>query len=390
MKLPDALAESFRKDNGRDPQLVARALYDIQGNLGTTYVAAADDSVTLYSRPSSGTDSTEVLRWTQITQATVRADSAFAFLEFSTARGPFVLRFSGWDKPALDSLVEQWRRASSARPQPSTGTPAAPAAPQPQLSPLAAFCASLHAMIECDQEVAPAELHFLSSRIPDERTIREGREFLQQAGLDKLCEALPTALNEAQRRCLMANLIGVAMVDGLLRSAEMELLNRFQAALQIAGPDREAMFGALLARNNLAVFPASGSVLPDADGLTPLMAFCAALLAMMEADGSVAREEMELLTLAVPYPDDIRLGQDFMHAYDLDHLLDRLSGVLDAPQQRCLMANLIAVMLADGMVRSSEQALLARFKQALNFGEGDYAALYEALLVKDNLAVFAA
>ena len=395
MKLPEALAEQFRKEKGHDPQSVVRALYDIQGRLGATYVAADDDSLTFFSRPSGGADSEMTLAWLQIQQVGTRTDGVFAFLELSTEQGPYVLRFSGWDKSNLDEIVTLWRNRPAAPKAPAPSIAPAPPttpkpAPRPTISPLPLFCAAIQAMMECDHEIPPSELHFLASRIPDEQSIRDGREFLRRQGVDQVCQVARESLKDAQRHCLMANLISVAMVDGWLRSEELELLGRFQSALDISDSQRESLFAALMARNNMAVFPTDPpTTLPDADGLTPLIAFCASSLAMMEVDNEVTPQEREMLTLHVPYPEEIRLGEDFLHGYGLDHLLERLGAVLNPAQQRCLMANLIALVMVDGVIHSAEQALLDRFKKALNFSEDGYTALYEALLVKDNLSVFA-
>jgi tellurite resistance protein len=190
----------------------------------------------------------------------------------------------------------------------------------------------------------------------------------------------------------MANLISVAMVDGWVRRREVEVLNRFQSALGLTDAERETMFNLLMSKNNLAVFsPAEGDApsLPEADGLTPLMAYCASLRAMMEADQETTTGEEKLLHLTVPYPNDIHLGEEFLRAYGLDHLLNRVGSVLNAEQKRCLLANLIAVAMEDGVIRSSEQRTLDQFRQALGIGEDIYASMYEILFVKSNLAVFA-
>lgn len=414
MKLPDALADDYRRERSHDPQLVVRSLYDLEGRLGATYVAADADTVTFFSRPSAGVPTCLTLSWPEIRAAQARSEGAFAVLELTAEPRSFTLRFSGWDKPQLDALVGLWHQhatasgpattpaptlsqfpASSPVATPAEAPPAMPPpppAPRLQASPLAIFCAAVHALVECDHEIEKSELHFLTRYVPDPRAIHEGRELLERVGLDTLLDGAGDALNEAQRRCLMANLIGVAMLDGWLRSEEIELLGRFQTALRLSDADRERMFDVLMARNNLTVFPATAvaAATLESDGLTPLIAYCASMLALMEADDGVAPTEQELLTLTVPYPDDIHLGQDYLHAYGLDHLLGRLGAVLNAAQQQCLMANLIALVMADGVIRSAEQAMLERFKQAMNFPEADYAVLYEVLLVKNNLAVFAA
>lgn len=395
MKLPPELEAAFRQETGHPPLVSARALYDLSGKLGETFLAAHDQSVMFFSKSLGGARETRVLSWTEIQAAELRRESIFIILDLQTRSGPVRLQFSSWAEPAPSRVLELWSAAKgSSKAQPPGPVPTLPpvAAIPPPLSPVGAFCAGIHALIRCDERIEPAELNFLSARIPYATAIEEGRQFLERHGLEVLCRHLPRYLNPAQQRCLMANLIGVAMVDGVLQSKEHTLLDHFQKALDFPAAEAETLFKALMTKNNLAVFASQGTggSLPEADGLTPLMAYCAALLAMMDADRQATPAEQELLSLTIPYPEEIELGRDYLHAYGLDHLLSRLSRVLARPQRLCLLANLIALAMVDGLIRSSENELLDRFQQALELAESDFASLYEALMIKNNLSVLAA
>jgi hypothetical protein len=71
------------------------------------------------------------------------------------------------------------------------------------------------------------------------------------------------------------------------------------------------------------------------DELTPILTYCAALWAMITADQTTLPEEQELLTLTVPYPEDIRLGRECVQAQGVDFLLSRLPQVLALAQRLC-------------------------------------------------------
>ena len=114
------------------------------------------------------------------------------------------------------------------------------------------------------------------------------------------------------------------------------------------------------------------------------------MVAMMEVDGEAAPIEREILAVTLPYPNEIRRAKAFLLSRGLSQLLSLLSNILNHQQQRCLMANLISMSMADGVIHTCEQALLDRFKQALSFVEADYTALYDVLLTRDNLAILAA
>ncbi len=397
MKLPKLLAEEFQQKRGHAPLVAVRSMYDLQGALGETYVAADAEGAVLFGRTIGGSRETRVLAWSEVRQATVQTEQVFAFLELHLPTGPVRLQFSGWDAPRLRQVVELWRAHQAPAATTTSAALAAPAiavSPPPQflpaVTPLAAFCAGIHAMIECDGRLEPAELNFLSQRIPDAKAILEGHQFLRQHGINTLCQCVNAVLNDAQKRCLWANLVAVAMVDGLLQSTEQELLERFQSALTIPEEEKQTVFEVLMAKNNLAVFASDegAAALADSDGLTPLMAYCAALRAMMEADQDRSPREEELLVSTVPYPEDIRLGQDYLQAYDVDHLLGRLASVLNHSQRLCLAANLIALAMVDGVIHGSEQELLHRFQQAMELSDADYVRLYGTLLLKNSFSIF--
>jgi uncharacterized tellurite resistance protein B-like protein len=398
MNLPRDIAQAFRQERKGEPVASARAIYDLDGNLGGTHVVADAQAVMLFSQPLNGPATHKLFLWRDIPEPAARLEATFAFLELRTKMSRILLQFSPWEAPVLRKMVALWRKENpvrGAQPVQATGVRAEPSNPEdtmpPLPSPLTAFCAAVQDMIQCDGRVETAELNFLSRCVPDPAAIRNGQEYFERAGRESLRETLTQALNEDQRRCLLANLTAVAMVDGTLDGDEQELLDQYQTAMGVGEAEKQRIFQALMSKNNLAVFaaPETGTGLPDQDGLTPLMAYCASLLALMACDREALPAEEELLTVTVPYSEDITLGRDYLGAYGLDHLLGRLQAVLNPAQSCCLLANLVALSMEDGLIRTSEQELLERFQKALGISNADYETLYDVLLLKNNLSIFA-
>lgn len=121
-------------------------------------------------------------------------------------------------------------------------------------SPAILFAAALLALSACDDETHPAEEAYLARLIPQAVVVSEGRSALSFVELDGLLDSLSKRLDEAQRHCLMTNLIGMAMVDGKLHAAEQELIGRFREAMDISESDFLAYLDVILAKNNLSVF----------------------------------------------------------------------------------------------------------------------------------------
>lgn len=120
-------------------------------------------------------------------------------------------------------------------------------------SPIVIAAACLTAMSECDDEKHSTEEAYLKRLFSRAEVINESNALLEYKGVEGLMKSLTELLDEDQRRCLMANLLGLAMVDGELKVKEQELIGRFQKAMNISGEDFHWFLEVLLAKNNLNV-----------------------------------------------------------------------------------------------------------------------------------------
>ncbi len=145
----------------------------------------------------------------------------------------------------------------------------------------------------------------------------------------------------------------------------------------------------MLQQHQVAVLAEPGGETENDDGLTPLIAFCAALHAMMAVDQSFSGEEQEVLQRLVGNEQVVQAGVSYLQAHDLEFLLARLPSVMNPAQRGCLMNNLVGLAMVDGELNGAEQVLLERYRQALEIAEDDYREMYEILLLKNNLTVFA-
>jgi uncharacterized tellurite resistance protein B-like protein len=255
------------------------------------------------------------------------------------------------------------------------------------LVPRVALSASLHAMANADGQANELELAEVERMLGGGTSVDEGASFLRQRGVDGLLAGLNAALNPAQKRCLLANLLGVAMVDGLLRSAEETLNDRFKSALALSDAEFLGIHGVLLAKCNLAVFGEEAGADSIRIEPVPLTIFCAAILALVEADGAAADEEQEARRRLIEDPATWKAAETLWTERGLEGVLVCLDR-LNRAQQRCLLANLVAVGMCDGWLRTAEQELLDRFRQAMAFSPEEYDALYQVLLSKEDLSVF--
>ncbi len=380
MQLPDQLGKNFLHLCGKPPRIAVRALYNLDGELGATWLAVGEERIVFYYRPSGGSFCRKAFRLNEVIECKVKADPCFAVIHFRFAAAQYELKCSQWDLPALDRIAGLFTAEADSMPL------EAPA----RLNPASAFCAGIHAVMGADGQVDPVETEWLSRRIPAPEAIQEGSAWLRVHQLDKLLEEAPRILNDAQCECLVANQLSAVMSDGLLRSAERDLVERFQNALNLTKDRFNEIFEILLSRNQVAVLAndADGEML-DLSPTAPLVLFTAALLAMSRCDAEKQPAEEDYLNKVINHPEVIEEAEEALNHLGLDGLLEALPNALDDAQRQCLMANLLGLSMADGELRVEEQELIDQFCAALLIPEAGYQRIYSVLLAKNNLSVLA-
>jgi|GEM_PF-1498126 len=381
MHLPGNLAEEFAREHGGPPAEVARALYPLDGGMGEAYVAAAADRLVVFSKKLSGPWRSFVFPFAEIESLALLADGSFCQLEVASARRRALLKFSGWDRPALDRIATAWAAATGRSVR--VGRDAEHAVP---LTPLTLFCAVLQAAMQLDGARGAAEELFLAQAITDPQAVREGMSYWEQHGTDETIAAVRERLNAGQQWCVLANVVATIMADGKLTTEEQEFTENLRAEWRIAQADYDQILQVLYCKNNLAVFmTADGQVATEA-----LESFYAALLAMVQADGQPGEGELAMIRSLAAGSDPVEAAQRVLDAGGVDGLLGRLPELLTPEQSCCLYANLIVLAMSDGTLRSREQAFLARVRETLRLAEDTADLLYSVLFRKHNVSVLSA
>lgn len=368
MKLPEKLEKDFHLSCGHAPLYVVRALYNVDGNLGGTWLAVGEERIFLFHRASGGQFERKRHQLNELIESNLETEDNLATLQLRFAGAQYLVKCSLFDLHLLHQISTHCQAAVEARPI------EAPA----RLNPASAFCAAIHAILDADGHVDPVETEWLCRKLPDPVAIEEGSAWLRVHGLDQLLSVLPAELNAAQRRCLMTNLIGGVMADGLLEPEEQELIERFRNALQISEEHYDGMFSVLLTRNQLNVL-----ISDDEEDSPALELFAAALLALTNCDDERHVNEDAHLRRILPRP----ILLDAAAKATTDSILANLPGALDEMQSLCMLANLLAVAMVDGKLEIEEQDLIDRFRVALEIPEVDHERIYSVLLCKNDLSV---
>jgi hypothetical protein len=122
--------------------------------------------------------------------------------------------------------------------------------------------------------------------------------------------------------------------------------------------------------------------------LTPIVGFCAAVYAMIQADSDIDDEELEFLNRLIDHPPTVLKGLDALRRLGTVELFAQLSDLMDDTQKLCMMANLVEMSMIDGLVRGPERRLLTQVREATGVEKSNYDAIFEILMIKNNRSVF--
>lgn len=126
----------------------------------------------------------------------------------------------------------------------------------------------------------------------------------------------------------------------------------------------------------------------DAPPLTPIVGFCAAVYAMIQADSDIDDEELEFLNRLIDHPPTVLKGLDALRRLGTVELFEQLCDLMDDTQKLCMMANLVEMSMIDGLVRGPERQLLTQVREATGVEKSNFDAIFEILMIKNNRSVF--
>lgn len=392
MNPPQVVLDPITAAGGQSARAFARALYDLEGHLGETWVITDGAQLFLSAKRIGGDFKLTAFPLKDLDEVSVRDDGAFAYFQIQVGTRTLNLKFSVWDRAKLDAICQCWADATHKHLRAGTrflqadpvSTSHAPPAP---LTPVVAFCAAVQAMIRADGVTDPSELFVLQTAVHEPGAIERGRIWLEEYGQAALIEHLKGLLSPEQKLCLLANVAAVGMADGLWRSKEQSWLDQLQQTLSIPDADFEPVFNVLMILNGLNVFDADTAA--HAGPMAPMVIFSASLQAMASADGEFGRDEQTLLWQLVDDPEMASEGANLLQRDGVDTVMRYAAMTLNEAQKICLMANLLKVAMVDGVLRSREQALLEQFRVELGVEDAHWQGLHHALMVKNDLTVFA-
>ncbi len=127
----------------------------------------------------------------------------------------------------------------------------------------------------------------------------------------------------------------------------------------------------------------------ESPDLTPRIAFAAAMIYMINADGRIEPEEIRRLVIAVH--DDralLEVATRYTKFNTVDQFITQSAALLDHDQQLSILVNLYDAILANGEALPQELELFEQFMERFGFNEAEFEPYFQSIAVKNNKALF--
>ena len=251
MVIPDVINDIYNQISDASPsELCIRALTDIDGGLGETYVMLDADTLFLISKSIGGEFQPYQFDFSSISNLNLKEDRPFAQLNLAAGGKSYSLKFSSMD---LDELAQIENKVSGKEFEAHSSSADPKVAKKVELNPLVGFAASLYVLSQVDGSMDKRELDIINRVVSTENSVA-ALDYLHQQGPLQLIESLKKMLDEKQKLCLMANLLELSMSDLVIKKDEKEIIRQFKDALQIDDSDYQAIYDVLMLKNNTGVF----------------------------------------------------------------------------------------------------------------------------------------
>ena len=267
MKIPQEIVDDFKqRKNINTPLLSIRGLADIHGNIGETYILGSNESLLFYSGQLGEEYKFLEFSFANIQHLNIEEERPFAYLTFEIHNQPFRLKFALFDLKILCTIRESWEKThehSKEKQSTTSGTTDESSTTTvgsddktftSKLTPILGFCAAMQALVHIDSHVSEEEKKKLPLIINDPQQLAEGFEYWQKIGTDQLISELCALLSSQQKLCLLANLLEVAMIDGILHESEKVFIESLRKSLGVDVKDFNTLFDVLITKNNLTIY----------------------------------------------------------------------------------------------------------------------------------------
>ncbi|MCK4983590.1 MAG: TerB family tellurite resistance protein [Victivallaceae bacterium] len=233
------------------PLCVIRGSGGFNDEPGESYIIPYSDVIYLYNRKFSDPDfEVQSVALADISQLLLNQEAFCAVLSINA--GDVVnLKISSAEIPNAELMLENFESCREIKEQFTETVPQDVAEGQ-QISPLLGLAVILMFVATVDDDIADEEQEFIKRFCDfDNELYDKAYDYYRKHTFEDTIGAL--ALNGQQKMCYLANIIELAMVDGVFDSREQKMIRRFSNAADLTESEVRTIRDVLLMKNQLSV-----------------------------------------------------------------------------------------------------------------------------------------
>ena len=233
------------------PLCVIRGSGGFNDEPGESYLIPYTDVVYLYNRKFSEPDfEVQSVVLADINQLLLSRETFSAVLSINL--GDIVsLKISSAEIPNAELMLENFENCREIKEQ-FTSTTSQDVVEEQQISPLLGLAVILMFIATVDRDIADEEQDFIKRFCDfDEELYDKAYDYYQNHTFEETIGVL--ALNGQQKMCYLANILELAMVDGVFDSGEQKMIKRFSIAAGLTESEVQTIRDVLLIKNQLSV-----------------------------------------------------------------------------------------------------------------------------------------
>ena len=255
-KVKQVLGDAGAGDN---PVAMFRSSGALDGTSGESYIVAYDDKLFLLGR-QLGNSEYNILQGNysaNISSMNIESGKFNSQLIVILDNNEYKLKFSSFEEKDIKLIIELWQAAakhSGTTPPPlSSGEATATNGTNGTLNAFSLLAAAMMYVAGVDNEIAASEESYIR-RICGVRKdeFRAGVEFYNNNSLADF-ETQASTMSEAQKLCILANMLDLAMVDGVLHTSEQGIVQSFINSTGLDKNKAGKIIDALEIKNHTAV-----------------------------------------------------------------------------------------------------------------------------------------
>ena len=232
--LPEEIKVDIDESLGEDPLALARSNMAIDGHMGESFIIGYEDVFYFFSKAMGSQVYTKTEgKYSDISSLSVSKDDKHSIIQVELGKKKYTMKFSHLEEPNLVKMQGQWLSFS--------------------LSAYTALLAALMYLASEDDELAGEENDYIL-KIADgnDDLLEKAHSFYLSQPIDTLYKILGK-LTEDQQYCIMANLLELAMCDGVLHADEIKLIKSFAKSMDVDDDQYETVKQVMVMKNQLGI-----------------------------------------------------------------------------------------------------------------------------------------